>query len=115
MLDRIDEITPVLGPGQNAGTVSPSARWTARKKVDIRYHELSEDSYFAKLRCLAPEVCSVDRIGVDHALRLPPAGSPALRRGQLIREFSGGALDVSVDWSHVVIGSGKDRRIVSVG
>lgn len=108
--------TAVSSPARAvAGTnsVANSSRWAARKKVDIRYHELSDEGYFNKLKCIAPQVCSVNKEGIDLALRLPPLGSPALRRGHLIREFSDGLETVEVDWSHVVIGIGKSRRILS--
>lgn len=93
---------------------STSERWTARKKIDIRYHELSDDSYYARLRAAAPQVTSVDAAAIDLATRMPPTDSPALRRGQLIREFSGGTEAVLVDWSHVVVGSGRNRRIFAI-
>ena len=93
---------------------SSSACWAARKKVDIRYHELANDSYFALLREHSPEVSSVDPEGIDHALRMPPPGSPAMRRAQFIREFADGPEPLTVDWSHVVIGTGRTRRVVSL-
>lgn len=107
MLDRLDREGVEVGDA--------AERWTARKKIDIRYHELSDDSYFARLRAAAPHVTSVDPAGIDLALRMPPLNSPALRRGQLIREFSGGSESLAVDWSHLVIGTGRTRRIVAFG
>ncbi|WP_164100497.1 proteasome accessory factor PafA2 family protein [Candidatus Laterigemmans baculatus] len=105
MLDRLD--------CEGVEQAAAAERWMARKKIDIRYHELSDDSYFARLRAVAPQLSSVDPAGIDLALRMPPLNSPALRRGQLIREFSGGTEPVAVDWSHLVIGSGRTRRIVA--
>lgn len=105
MLDRLDSNGVELG--------NPAERWAARKKIDIRYHELSDDSYFARLRAAAPQVTSVDPAAIDFALRMPPLNSPALRRGHLIREFSGGSECVAVDWSHLVIGAGRNRKIVA--
>lgn len=106
MLDRLDADATEMR--------SPRERWAARKKIDICYHELSESSYFARLRSAAPEVTSVDPAAIDLALRMPPVNSPALRRGQLIREFADGTQAVTVDWSHVVIGTGRERRIFAV-
>jgi proteasome accessory factor A len=118
MLDRLEERERPRGPEEPLDEAQRQSRraqrWAARKKVDIRYHELCEDGYFARLRCATPEVCSVDPAGIDAALRMPPTGSPATRRGQLIREFADGSEQVSVDWSHVVIGSGKTRRVVTL-
>jgi Pup amidohydrolase len=124
MLDQLDEhlasSTATRDPVEEGTAVAaigfkPTVQWASRKKVDMRYHELSDEGYFAKLRDVAPEVCCVNQDGIELALRLPPLGSPALRRGHLIREFSDGVLHVEADWSHVVIGTGKDRRVVSTG
>lgn len=120
MLDCLDEhsaVQPVpetvAKPVEAAKNEKASKRWAARKKVDIRYHELSDDGYFSKLMCIAPQLCSVNQAGIEFALRLPPTESPASRRGHLIREFSDGLESVEVDWSHVVIGTGKGRRVVN--
>lgn len=120
MLDHLEDQQPAMLPQPAAVSgqsllAQRTQRWAARKKIDIRYHELSEDGYFARLRCSAPELCLVDPAGIEFALRLPPSGSPASRRGQLIREFAGGAESLAVDWSHVVIGTGRERRVHVVG
>ena len=113
--DPVAPEAPIPGDSQDdaAKMVKRSQRWAARKKVDIRYHELSDEGYFSKLKCIAPQLCSVSPEAIELALRMPPTGSPASRRGHLIREFSGGLEFVEVDWSHVVIGTGKSRRIVN--
>jgi proteasome accessory factor A len=120
MLDRLDEevhfAEGALTPAGKPNKLKQSrARWAARKKIDIRYHELSADSYYAKLLEVSPEVSSVDQQAIELALRLPPNDSPATRRGQLIREFCDGSQTVAADWSHVIIGTGKDRKVVTVG
>jgi hypothetical protein len=69
-----------------------------RRKVAIKYHELSAEGYFRLLeqaglhsRVLADEE-------VSRALRLPPTGTPALHRARLIREFAGTGLR-GVSWT----------------
>ena len=94
--------------------MSPAAAWAVRKKVDLRYHELSEDGYFQRICDAVPSAVLTDRQGVERATRLPPTDSPAGRRGHLIREFGGSDETLRVSWSHVVIGSGRERRVVSL-
>lgn len=106
--------TSPTSPAIGRAAKSAAKRWAARKKVDIRYHELSPDSYFSRLLEVAPEAAAADAAAIELALRMPPPGTPAVRRAQLIREFSGGPEPLTVDWSHVVIGSGRSRRVVSV-
>ena len=80
------------------------ASWAERKKIDLRYHELSEDGYFAMLQTagLAPRV--VEAEAIDRAMRLAPANSPATTRGHYIREFAHGDEPVMANWKSIVIG-----------
>ncbi|HUG68054.1 MAG TPA: proteasome accessory factor PafA2 family protein [Pirellulaceae bacterium] len=81
-----------------------SANWAERKKIDLRYHELSEDGYFAMLQSagLAPRLIAEEAI--ERATRLAPSNSPATMRGHYIREFADGEEPVTANWKTVVIG-----------
>jgi proteasome accessory factor A len=88
------------------------ASWEARKKIDIRYHELSPQGYFQRLRTTGI-VC--DLLGpeeVEHARRNPPAGTPAAVRGRFIREFADDEEGVSANWQAVFLGPARDAKIV---
>ena len=87
-----------------------SAVWTEKKKVDLRYHELSSDGYFSQLQESRPELKLVDEEQIFRRRRSPPPGSPAARRGWLIREFAGGEESLQAEWTHAVIGQGRKRR-----
>lgn len=91
------------------------ANWATRKKVDLRYHELSGDGYHRQLIALRSGCAWVDSQRVELRRRSPPASSPAARRGWLIREFSGAGERLHVEWTYAVIGSGKTRRRVDFG
>jgi proteasome accessory factor A len=88
------------------------AGWAARKKIDLRYHELSPEGYYFKL-CQAG-VCR--RLLTDEEIELarrnPPSGTPASVRGRYIREFAGGPEPISANWQAVYIGSGRRAKIV---
>lgn len=88
------------------------ATWEQQKKIDIRYHELTDDGYFELLRGshLAPRV--IDEQAVERATRTPPANSPATMRGHYIREFGSGEERFAVNWKTVTVGHGWRRRIV---
>ncbi len=90
----------------------PDADWEARKKIDIRYHELSPLGYFRLLDSagFAPRVLSEEE--VTRSLRLPPANTPATRRGHYIREFLQDNTSLSVNWKTVVIGRGRQSRAI---
>jgi proteasome accessory factor A len=81
-----------------------NASWAERKKIDLRYHELSEDGYFAMLQSagLAPRLIAEEAI--ERATRLAPPNSPATMRGHYIREFADGEEPVTANWKAVVIG-----------
>ncbi|MGE3776028.1 MAG: proteasome accessory factor PafA2 family protein [Pirellulaceae bacterium] len=91
---------------------APDLTWSERKKIDIRYHELTDDGYFALLRSagLVPEVVQEDAI--LRAQRLPPADTPATTRGHYIREFASGDEPLTVNWKSVVLGRGWSARTV---
>ena len=86
--------------------------WTVRKKVCLRYHELSPDGYHHKLAATMPEVRIVSDEQIDERRISPPSNSPAARRGWLIREFAGLDNQLRAEWSHATVADGtKQRRI----
>lgn len=94
------------------------ATWAERKKIDLRYHELSDDGYFAMLQQagFAPRMIALDAI--ERAKRLAPPNSPATMRGHFIREFADGEELVMANWNSVILGQrwrAKKIRLASYG
>jgi len=108
MLGRIDWLSKLwLLHQTNAG-----ATWQARKKIDLRYHELSGSGYHRRLNETLELAPILDPFDVSRAMRTPPMGSPATQRGYLIREFSDPECNLHVDWTHAEFTfEGKNRRI----
>jgi Pup amidohydrolase len=88
------------------------ADWAVQKKMDIRYHELSDDGYFAVLARTGAVERLVQETDVERAMRTPPPDSPATTRGQFIREFAGADVALSANWKRVVIGQGRSAKVV---
>jgi len=88
------------------------AQWPERKKIDLRYHELSEDGYFNQFIDHRPELLLVDEDLIQRRRRSPPAGSPAAKRGWMIREFADSDEAMQTEWTHAMIGRGRRRRRV---
>ncbi len=88
------------------------ASWEACKKIDIRYHELSPQGYFQRLRTTGVVNDLVTPAEIEHARRNPPAGTPAAVRGRFIREFSDDEQGMSANWQAVFIGEGRDVKVV---
>ncbi len=88
------------------------ADWSSRKKVDLRYHELSADGYYQQLIASKPHLRLVDDDQISRRRRSPPPGSPAARRGWLIREFAGADESLHAEWTYAVIGRGRHRKRV---
>lgn len=88
------------------------ASWEEKKKVDIRYHELSSSGYFQKLidAELASAVVSAE--SVERAMRTAPPRSPATTRGHYIREFAGGDEPVAANWKCVLLGHGWHAKAI---
>ena len=55
-------------------SLGDNAEWPERKKIDLRYHELSEDGYFNQFIESHPEVLLVDDELIQRRRRSPPAG-----------------------------------------
>jgi proteasome accessory factor A len=88
------------------------ADWVARKKIDLRYHELSPEGYFYQLMEGLPKLRLVNAERIERRRRTPPPGSPAARRGWLIREFANSDEAVQSEWSFAMIGRGRQRKRV---
>jgi proteasome accessory factor A len=88
------------------------AGWPTRKKIDLKYHELSPDGYFERLRAsgVAQDLLSVEEVAL--ARRNPPLGTPAAVRGRYIREFAGGGEAISANWKAVYIGRGRGTKVI---
>jgi hypothetical protein len=90
------------------------APWEARKKIDLRYHELSPQGYFARFQRTGavPELLKEDEI--ERATRNPPPDTPATARGWYIREFSGGDTILRATWRRILIGRGRKAKVVDL-
>jgi len=86
--------------------------WEACKKIDVRYHELSPQGYFQRLRATGVVHELVSPAEVEHARRNPPMGTPAAVRGRYIREFSDEEQGMSANWQAVFIGQGREVKVV---
>ena len=96
----------------------PDASWDLRKKIDIRYHELSAEGYFATLERTGVVRRIVEPESVEQALRNAPPYTPATTRSHYIREFSQGVENFSVNWKMVhftVDGQRKRIRLSDYG
>ncbi|MFM8188345.1 MAG: proteasome accessory factor PafA2 family protein [Pirellula sp.] len=72
--------------------------WSIKKKIDIRYHELSDQGYHAQLIDVLQLPPLLSDREIEKAKRVPPSNSPAWRRGNLIRELSDSPTDLVIDW-----------------
>ena len=89
------------------------AAWPVRKKIDLRYHELSPEGYFRQLQEAGLTVRLLGDAELDRAVRNPPPDSPAVERGRYIREFAG-SKPVRVNWDAVRIGHGPWAKTISL-
>jgi proteasome accessory factor A len=90
------------------------AVWEVRKKIDLRYHELSTEGYFDRLQSTGLAKTILDPAEIDYAIRNPPTGTPATVRGRYIREFAGGDEPILVNWRRVFLGKGRKARIIDL-
>ncbi|MCK6545293.1 proteasome accessory factor PafA2 family protein [Myxococcota bacterium] len=95
-------------------TVGRDAGFAARKKLDLKYHELGV-GYLAHLERAGLAPIIVDPADVERAILEPPDETPAKLRGRLVRELSGASVPIAVSWDAVRIGGrarGRTIRLV---
>ncbi|WP_425615253.1 proteasome accessory factor PafA2 family protein [Anatilimnocola sp. NA78] len=92
----------------------PDAAWEVKKKIDLRYSELSGEGYFERLRSTGITEHLLEPAEIDYALRNPPTGTPASVRGRYIREFSGGDESIAVNWQRIYLGQGRKERQIDL-
>lgn len=98
MLGRVDWLSKLWLLDQ----INRDSPWNVRKKVDLRYHELSANGYQWRLMQMLQIAPIIDQQEIDRARRLPPQGTPAIKRGYLIREFANTDANLHVDWNVAV-------------
>lgn len=108
LVGRLDWVTKQLLLNRTAA----NSNWAAKKKIDIRYHELSPHGYYRMFEGagLATHLIEVEEI--ELAKRNPPEGTPAALRSHYIREFSGGDEPLQATWRAIYLGSGWQTRTI---
>jgi proteasome accessory factor A len=120
-LGRIDWLGKRWMLDQAAGDApGEPATWITRKKIDLRYHELSEEGYFARFIADHQEHELVAGVDIEMRRRNAPADSPAAHRGWMIREFAGevslaGSPTMRTDWDRALVGHDRAVRTVVYG
>jgi proteasome accessory factor A len=94
--------------------LGPQASVAAKRKLDLRYHELSRDGYYLRLEAAGAAPTVVEPEEVLQAIEVPPEGTPATLRGQLIREFAQSPEQVHASWHSVSIKDGPRTRVVKL-
>jgi hypothetical protein len=111
LVGRLDWVTKEYLLNQAGADLSHEAR----KKIDLRYHELSPEGYFNKLREAGQTTTLATETEIQQAMRLPPPSSPALTRARYIREFSGSNTVLKVGWRFIeVIKKGGKKTTIDL-
>jgi proteasome accessory factor A len=83
-----------------------------RRKLDLRYHELSAEGYYLRLEAAGVAPTIVEPESVLEAIESPPEGSPAFLRGWLIRQAAMSGGEARASWSSVIVPAGSGSRMV---
>jgi hypothetical protein len=108
LFGRVDWVTKRRLLDEAAGEDAP---WPVRKKIDLRYHELSSEGYFRQLQEAGLTSRVLSDAELDRARRTPPPDSPATERGRYIREFAE-STTVKASWETVRIGDGQTAKTI---
>lgn len=86
----------------------------ARRKLDLRYHELTKEGYYLQLEAVGVAPTLVEPEEVLTTLGIPPSGTPATQRGDLIRKYAASTEPIAVSWNLVVLGTGPLARTIQL-
>jgi proteasome accessory factor A len=110
LVGRIDWITKRYLLEQCAPADAPA---DVRQKIDLRYHELSPDGYFDRLRQADLPAKLLTESEITVAQTQPPPGTPATRRGRYVTAFAGDP-HARANWHAVTSGPSPKRRVHSL-
>jgi proteasome accessory factor A len=82
-----------------------------KRKLDMRYHELSRDGYYVRLEAAGAAPTIVEPEDVLAAMTTPPEGTPASERGRLIREYRWAKV-VRASWASVIVSTDSGTRCI---
>ncbi|HYT94979.1 MAG TPA: proteasome accessory factor PafA2 family protein, partial [Gemmataceae bacterium] len=86
----------------------------AHRKIDLRYHELSQEGYYVRLEAAGVAPTLVEPEEVMEAIGRPPEGTPASIRGDLIRQFAMNPEAVRASWCAVIVNATTKPRVVQL-
>ncbi len=110
LIGRLDWVTKRFLLSQS----EPDSSDDVRKKIDIRYHELSSEGYFQQLTTTGLTRNLLQSDEIERAMRLPPPNTPATLRSRYIREFSVENVAFQVNWNTVTVGRGARARVIDL-
>ena len=105
LVGRVDWITKRYLLDQCA----PDAPPNVRQKIDLRYHELSPDGYFERLRQADLPAKILTEPEIVSAQAAPPPDTPATLRGRYVTAFADDP-HARATWHAVISGPLKSRR-----
>ena len=114
LVGRVDWVTKqFLLHECGGGADERTATWAARKKIDLRYHELSTDGYFHRLREAGASAAVLNEREIEDAMRNPPPDTAAAVRGRYVREF---ATDPTAraSWQCITLGTAPELKVLDL-
>lgn len=117
-IGRVDWLTKRWLMDRQCKSVSQSTDpglWMQRKKIDLRYHELSRDGYFRQITLDTEDLTLIPASQRKARKIAPPSNSPAARRAWTIREFSCSMSELRVSWTHATVNDGRRKRWIDFG
>lgn len=87
-------------------TVDEDAELSVKKKVDIKYHELSPDGYYRQLQTTGVTRSLLPLEAIERATEFPPRDTPATVRHRYMEKLAGSNRLLRVNWDTITVGQG---------
>ncbi len=111
LIGRIDWVTKRFLLGQ---TTQETDDLAIKKKIDIRYHELSPEGYYRQLESTGITRAILTPEEIEQATQQPPQNTPATARSYYLRTFGPGKQITGVNWNQITLGRQDDIRIIDL-
>lgn len=93
-------------------SAGPDMSVEEKRKLDLRYHELSQEGYYLRLEAAGTAPTVVDPEEVLQSITSPPEATPASLRGRYIRDYAHSPYQIKASWSAVQIPGKRGPRVI---
>jgi proteasome accessory factor A len=95
-------------------TTEPADDIAVKKKIDLRYHELSADGYYRQLESTGVTRSILTQDEIEAATGSPPRDTPATIRSRYLKTYAPSQKVLGVNWNTITISQGFETKHIEL-